>query len=109
MNVGGRLKLSDFVIQNLVIHIALSLKRIGERNFHIKQLDSWSMDEYRKKAEVEKILKRVYHSAGLPNFQKEEVDYNSTLETKGKCSANKCENEDVSANQKQYCSVLEAK
>lgn len=91
----GQLKLSDFVIQNLVIHIALSLKRIGE-GFQIKQLDSWSMDEYREEGKIaEKILKRVYHSTGL-KFPKEEVDYITLhLVSKGNLQTNKCEKEDV--------------
>lgn len=104
----GQLKLSDFVIQNLVIHIALSLKRIGE-GFQIKQLDSWSMDEYREEGKIaEKILKRVYHSTGL-KFPKEEVDYITLhLVSKGNLQTNKCEKEDVAQQiRKQLLFVLE--
>lgn len=104
----GQLKLSDFVIQNLVIHIALSLKRIGE-GFQIKQLDSWSMDEYREEGKIaEKILKRVYHSTGL-KFPKEEVDYITLhLVSKGNLQTNKCEKEDVAQQiRKQLLFVLD--
>lgn len=104
----GKLKLSDFVIQNLVIHIALSLKRMGE-GFHIKQLDSWSMDEYVEEGKIaEKILKRVYQSTGF-KFPKEEVDYITLhLISKGSFQTDKCEKEDlVQEIRKQLWSVLD--
>ncbi|MBP2620187.1 BglG family transcription antiterminator [Streptococcus panodentis] len=70
----GQLRLSDFAIQNLVIHIALSLKRIGE-GFHINRLDSWNCSGcVRERQIAQKILERVHLATGMV-FPAEEVDY----------------------------------
>lgn len=70
----GQLRVSDFVIQNLVIHIALSLKRIGE-GFQISQLDGCNLKDYSAESRIaQRILDRIHLATGL-EFPKEEVDY----------------------------------
>lgn len=69
----GGLKLSDFVIQNLIVHIALAISRIRS-GFHISKL---SIDRKRFASEIEvasHILNRVRYSTDIA-FPEEEVDY----------------------------------
>lgn len=71
----GGLKLSDFVIQNLVIHIALAIRRITE-GFKISSLeeDELNLRELPERQIADSILKRVSVSTKI-DFPVEEVDY----------------------------------
>lgn len=71
----GGLKLSDFVIQNLVIHIALAIRRITE-GFKISKLEEEELKlrELPERQIADNILKRVSVSRGI-DFPVEEVDY----------------------------------
>ncbi|MBP2622843.1 BglG family transcription antiterminator [Streptococcus oricebi] len=70
----GQLRLSDFVIQNLVVHIALSFKRLAE-GFQISQIEGWSQEDYELERRIaRRILERVRLATGL-DFPEEEVDY----------------------------------
>lgn len=67
------LKLSDFVIQNLIVHIALAITRVTD-GFKISQLN---IDQKKFKTEIlvaQNILRRVEHVTGT-NFPKEEINY----------------------------------
>lgn len=70
----GDLALSDFVLQNLVIHIALALRRISE-GFNISKMEQIEAlkDSHSRKI-AEKILKRVSATTGM-EIPSEEVDY----------------------------------
>ena len=71
----GGLKLSDFVIQNLVIHIALAIRRITE-GFKISKMeeDELMLRDLPERQVANNILKRVSVSTGI-DFPAEEVDY----------------------------------
>lgn len=70
----GHLKLSDFVIQNLVIHIALAIRRITE-GFHIAKIsDKTELSNMPEREVARKILKRVTLATQI-EFPIEEVDY----------------------------------
>ncbi|MGT2802051.1 BglG family transcription antiterminator [Streptococcus henryi] len=70
----GNLKLSDFVIQNLVIHIALSIRRIKE-GFQIAKLsESIVLEEFPEREIAKRILRRVSAITHL-DFPCEEIDY----------------------------------
>lgn len=67
------LKLSDFVIQNLIVHIALAITRVND-GFQISQL---KIDEVKFQKEIKiarNILVRVEHVTGT-NFPDEEINY----------------------------------
>ena len=91
----GYLKLSDFVIQNLVIHIALSFKRIAE-GFQINQIENWNQENYLAERKIaEKISHRVYLATGM-EFPKEEVDYITLhLISKASCQDNQYAKKDI--------------
>ena len=69
------LKLSDFVIQNLVIHIALAIRRITE-GFRISKVseDELVLRGLAERQIAENILKRVSVSTHI-DFPADEVDY----------------------------------
>ena len=70
----GHLKLSDFVIQNLVIHIALAIRRITE-GFRIAKIsDKTELSNIPEREVARKILKRVTLTTQI-EFPIEEVDY----------------------------------
>lgn len=85
----GGLKLSDFVIQNLVIHIALAIRRITE-GFRISKVsdDEVVLRGLVERRVAENILKRVSVSTGI-HFPIEEVDY-ITLHLVSKGHGNSC-------------------
>lgn len=85
----GGLKLSDFVIQNLVIHIALAIRRITE-GFRISKVsdDEVVLRGLAERCVAENILKRVSVSTGI-HFPIEEVDY-ITLHLVSKGHGNSC-------------------
>ena len=85
----GGLKLSDFVIQNLVIHIALAIRRITE-GFRISKVseDEVVLRVLAERRVAENILKRVSVSTGI-HFPIEEVDY-ITLHLVSKGHGNSC-------------------
>ncbi|GAB6886306.1 transcription antiterminator BglG [Streptococcus equinus ATCC 33317] len=85
----GGLKLSDFVIQNLVIHIALAIRRIIE-GFRISKVsdDEVVLRGLAERRVAENILKRVSVSTGI-HFPIEEVDY-ITLHLVSKGHGNSC-------------------
>ncbi|MGT2930461.1 BglG family transcription antiterminator [Streptococcus dentasini] len=70
----GELKLSDYVIQNLVIHIALAIRRITE-GFKISKLTEAVdiADRYERKI-AQRILDRISLVTSI-DFPSEEVDY----------------------------------
>lgn len=85
----GGLKLSDFGIQNLVIHIALAIRRITE-GFRISKVsdDEVVLRGLVERRVAENILKRVSVSTGI-HFPIEEVDY-ITLHLVSKGHGNSC-------------------
>lgn len=85
----GGLKLSDFVIQNLVIHIALAIRRITE-GFRISKVsdDEVVLRGLAERRVAENILKRVSVSTGI-HFPIEEIDY-ITLHLVSKGHGNSC-------------------
>ena len=85
----GGLKLSDFVIQNLVIHIALAIRRITE-GFRISKVsdDEVVLRGLAERRVAENILKRVSVSTEI-HFPIEEVDY-ITLHLVSKGHGNSC-------------------
>lgn len=69
----GKLSLSDFVIQNLVVHISLAVKRIKE-GFQLSEVD-WQLENVQTERQVAKrILERVQEQVNLV-FPEQEVDY----------------------------------
>ncbi|EGJ27505.1 BglG family transcription antiterminator [Streptococcus porcinus] len=67
------LKLSDFVIQNLIVHIALAIKRVND-GFKISQLN---IDQLKFKSEIlvaTNILRRLEQVTGT-DFPDEEINY----------------------------------
>ncbi|VTS12923.1 BglG family transcription antiterminator [Streptococcus pseudoporcinus] len=67
------LKLSDFVIQNLIVHIALAIKRVND-GFKISQL---KIDQKKFKIEIlvaTTILRRLEQVTGI-DFPDEEINY----------------------------------
>ncbi|HHU64648.1 BglG family transcription antiterminator [Streptococcus sp.] len=85
----GGLKLSDFVIQNLVIHIALAIRRITE-GFRISKVsdDEVVLRGLAERRVAENILKRVSVSTGI-HFPIEEINY-ITLHLVSKGHGNSC-------------------
>ncbi|GGE25763.1 BglG family transcription antiterminator [Streptococcus himalayensis] len=70
----GELRLSDFVIQNLVTHLVLSVRRIAQ-GFQIKQIEDLAREDYPKERKIaESILIRVSRLISL-DFPEEEIDY----------------------------------
>ncbi|MGT2666588.1 BglG family transcription antiterminator [Streptococcus rifensis] len=70
----AKLKLSDFVIQNLVVHLALAIRRLAE-GFQISAIDEAIGDQYVKEFEVaRKIMDRISLATKL-HFPEEEVAY----------------------------------
>lgn len=70
----AKLRLSDFVIQNLVIHIALSIRRI-EEGFKIAKLnEKIDIQNLEERKVAKKILARISQVTGI-DFPVEEIDY----------------------------------
>ncbi|HEM3491741.1 TPA: BglG family transcription antiterminator [Streptococcus suis] len=70
----AELKLSDFVIQNLVVHIALALRRIQE-GFRMAPIEELNSELYQTEQETaRKILQRIDKATGI-SCPKEEADY----------------------------------
>ncbi|MFC3928887.1 BglG family transcription antiterminator [Streptococcus caprae] len=70
----GALKLSDFVIQNLIIHIALALRRVSE-GFQINQLDNIEdIKDCKSRKIAKRIINRVEIVTGI-SIPAEEIDY----------------------------------
>lgn len=70
----GALKLSDFVIQNLIIHISLALRRVSE-GFQINQLDNIEdIKDCKSRKIAKRIIKRVEIATGI-SIPTEEIDY----------------------------------
>lgn len=70
----AHLKLSDFIIYNLVLHIALALKRL-QNHFKIEQLAEMSPNHGSKEYQTAlKIVQRLEKSASL-TIPKEEAEY----------------------------------
>ncbi|MGT2906240.1 BglG family transcription antiterminator [Streptococcus dentiloxodontae] len=70
----GNLKLSDFVIQNLVVHIALAIRRIAEGFQITKVTDTINLNQSHEREVARKILERVSLSTKI-DFPVEEIDY----------------------------------
>ncbi|WP_153046488.1 PRD domain-containing protein, partial [Streptococcus suis] len=61
----AELKLSDFVIQNLVVHIALALRRIQE-GFRMAPIEELNSELYQTEQETaRKILQRIDKATGI--------------------------------------------
>ena len=73
--VSGGLKLSDFVLQNLAVHIALAIRRI-EEGFQIQHFEQKGLllDKSDERRIATNILKRVSKATGI-TFPMEEIDY----------------------------------
>lgn len=70
----GQLKLSDFVIQNLVIHIALAIRRVAQ-GFQISKINNEiDFSDLPERKVALKIVNRVTQVTGT-KFPPEEVDY----------------------------------
>lgn len=71
----GGLKLSDFVLQNLAVHIALAIRRI-EEGFQIQHFEQKGLllDKSDERRIATNILKRVSKATGI-TFPMEEIDY----------------------------------
>ncbi|AND80425.1 BglG family transcription antiterminator [Streptococcus pantholopis] len=70
----AELKLSDFVIQNLIIHIALAIRRL-EAGFVIAKIEqSEAFADLPERRVAVRILERVAKAASM-TFPSEEVDY----------------------------------
>lgn len=84
----GKLKLSDYVIQNLVIHIALAIRRITE-GFKISKLsEAVDIADWHERKIAQRILDRISSVTGI-DFPSEEVDYITLhLVTKKQATAN---------------------
>lgn len=97
----AELKLSDYIIQNLVLHIALAIKRIKD-GFKLSMFETDKSIESKEEFIVaEKILKRIT-SANNIEFPKEEAYY-IALHLKVKCICKKLDkNEDFSDKKKIY-------
>lgn len=69
-----KLKISDIIIQNLVLHLSLAMKRISE-GFELKEIDIEINDTNKKELKVAKnILYRVEKELEIV-FPKEEIHY----------------------------------
>ena len=69
----ANLKLSDFVLQNLVVHIALAIGRI-KSGFEISNLDCQMVDNDIERQVAKRILSRV-SSVTNQEFPVQEIDY----------------------------------
>lgn len=70
---GAGLRLSDFVIQNLVVHIALAIQRIKE-GFELSAID-WELENAeQERAVARRILQRLQETTQI-EFPEQEVDY----------------------------------
>lgn len=67
------LKISDFILQNLVVHISLAVRRIHE-GFCINKLSNNFMQDSNVYNVSDRILKRISHLTGIV-FPKEEINY----------------------------------
>lgn len=95
------LKLSDYIIQNLVLHIALAIKRIKD-GFKLSMVETdKSMESKKEFIVAEKILKRIT-SANNIEFPKEEAYY-IALHLKVKCSSKNVDENDDFDDKKKIC------
>lgn len=69
----AKLKLSDFVLQNLVVHIALSMIRL-KSGFEIKNIDCQMTDDAIERKVAQRILSKVSQVTNQ-EFPVQEIDY----------------------------------
>lgn len=69
----ANLKLSDFVLQNLVVHIALSVIRL-KSGFEIKNIDCQMTDDATERKVAQRILSKVREVTNQ-EFPVQEIDY----------------------------------
>lgn len=70
----AQLKLSDYVIQNLAVHIALALKRMAD-GFQLAPIKELNVEQYPLAHQVgQRILQRIDAVTGI-RCPKEEIDY----------------------------------
>lgn len=101
---GAGLRLSDYIIQNLVLHIVLAIKRIRDGfNLQIGEVDT-SMEGKREFEVAKNILKRITLSSNI-KFPKEEVYY-VALHLKVKSTSKNADDIEVSNNKKKYGELL---
>ncbi|MFL0249738.1 BglG family transcription antiterminator [Clostridium neuense] len=101
---GAGLRLSDYIIQNLVLHIVLAIKRIRDGfNLQIGEVDT-SMEGKREFEVAKNILKRITLSSNI-KFPKEEVYY-VALHLKVKSTSKNANDIEVSNNKKKYGELL---
>ncbi|MCS4488341.1 BglG family transcription antiterminator [Streptococcus sciuri] len=70
----AHLKLSDFAIQNLIIHIALAIRRVTE-GFYIMQIDESAQLSHLPESEVATCILNRISAVTQITFPPEEVDY----------------------------------
>lgn len=104
----ANLKLSDFVIQNLVIHISLALRRISE-GFRMAPIEELASELYQaEQMTAQKILDRIYKATGIM-CPKEEIDYITLhLVSKGKLLAKESHQDEEMQLREELVSVLES-
>jgi len=101
---GAGLRLSDYIIQNLVLHIVLAIKRIRDGfNLQIGEVDT-SMEGKREFEVAKNILKRIKLSSNI-EFPKEEVYY-VALHLKVTSTSKNANDIEVSSNKKKICDEL---
>lgn len=95
---GAGFRLSDYIIQNLVLHIVLAIRRIIDGfNLQIGEVDT-SIEGKREFEVAKNILKRITLSSNI-EFPKEEAYY-VALHLKVKCTSKNADDIEVNNNKK---------
>lgn len=101
---GAGFRLSDYIIQNLVLHIVLSIRRIRDGfNLQIGEVDT-SMEGKLEFEVAKNILKRITLSSNI-EFPKEEAYY-VALHLKVKCTSKNAGDIEVNNNKKKIYNEL---
>lgn len=101
---GAGFRLSDYIIQNLVLHIVLSIRRIKDGfNLQVGEVDI-SMEGKLEFKVAKNILKRITLSSNI-EFPKEEAYY-VALHLKVKCTSKNANDIEVDNGKKKICHEL---
>lgn len=101
---GAGLKLSDYIIQNLVLHIVLAIKRIKDGfNLSTGEVDKF-MKGKKEFIVAENILKRISSSNNI-EFPEEEAYY-IALHLRVKCTSKNADESDGFNDKKKICDEL---